>query len=163
MPKAAVIKPYKYKLPPRPRPDTRVHRVEAEQDGEVLTGQVRGQKASDLEERFARALDAHNLDFEFQPSYAAGKNIQGEIRLDFMVYLAGNLEQPVNVDGTWVHSSAEAKAKDAVQDARLDELLQGQALPVIRVPGKNYPGTTFDTQDETDEFVATYLVTGGAT
>lgn len=153
-------KPFQYPVVKRPSVPTRVDRVRGVSDQEVLTGQVNGMDASNLEERFARALEKHQVEFDFQPSYAAGRNIQGEIRLDFMVYLGGGIQQPVNIDGIWIHSSAEAKRNDAIQDARLDELLNGNANPVMRVPGKQFPGFTFDSQENVDDFVQNYLVNG---
>ena len=127
-------KPYKYKLPPKLKADRRVRRVVSVSDEENLTGYVQNQEASDIEERFARALRKKEIRFTFQPSYFQNRNVPGEIRLDYMVD-AGYL-QPCQIDGSYAHKSAEARAEDQIKDALLDEFLQGTgALPVIRIDG----------------------------
>jgi len=129
---------YMYKKRKTKLPET-VNRLQATKDGEVLTGYVQGQKASDIEERFAKALgkaikNGSIMSYEFQPSYIANRNVQGEIRLDFLVHVPP--AQPIQIDGTFAHKAAEQKSKDKVKDAILNKHLEGTGtLPVIRIPG----------------------------
>jgi len=126
-------KPYKYKLP-RKQAAWPVNRIEGFTDAEVLSGTVKGWPASDLEERFARGLDKLGdviQGYAFRVPYIAGRNLPGEIEVDFLVYLPEPL--PVMVDGQYSHRSAEQKTKDAENDAILNDHLMGVALPVRRV------------------------------
>lgn len=124
-------------------------RVQRPKEDEGLTGYVQGFKASDIEERFARALSKNKRvdSYEFQLQYYAGKNIPGEIRLDFMVH--SGFDYPVMIDGEYAHKSADAKAHDQMQRERLDMILLGTgALPTQAVDG-----TLLQTQEEADAVV----------
>ena len=142
-----MIAPYKYKLPPKTKVDRRLKRSISVADDENLTGLVQNMDASDIEERFARALRKRDIRFTFQPSYFQGRNVPGEIRLDFMVDAGWPL--PVMVDGEYAHKSAEAQAEDRIKDALLDDHLRGTgALPVIRITGD-----LLQTQEDADRVV----------
>jgi hypothetical protein len=108
-------------------------------DTEVLTGSINGEDASDLEERFAIAMNNNkNIDtFEYQPSFIAFKNMPGEIRPDFIVESGGMLF-PIFVDGEWIHQSAEQQGQDRINDTILDERLSGSgAWPSRHISGKD--------------------------
>lgn len=150
-------KPFKYRPPFRGRqPYQPVNRAVAEPADEELTGLItdasgRAQQASDIEERFARALDKNNRvrSYIFRRTFIAPMNIAGSVEVDFLVE-AGDTT-PVQIDGDFAHKTAEAKAHDAVQDARLDEHLRatGEASrPTVRVPGSD-----LENQDEADLLV----------
>jgi len=130
--------------------DLRIHRTTAERVQEILVGWVQGKRATDIEERFARALDKSlEIDsYEFQPSYVAGRNLPGEIRLDFMVY--AGLSYPFQLDGTYAHKTAQQKYEDAIKDAILDSILTPRGVQ----PVKRIPGDELETQEEADELVA---------
>lgn len=142
------MKPYRWKLPPKPRPDDAVHRATAAVEGAALTGMVRGKEASDHEEYFANSLNRFDAPFEFQPSFIAGFNIPGEIRCDFILTLGQ--WQPVQIDGAIAHKSAAQREQDRVKDAILDERLSKEgASPTIRIDAEQY----LSTQDESDAYV----------
>lgn len=146
---------FKYQADPKP-PRAPLNRLRPVGEDEALTGLVQGQAASDIEERLARALDKHGATerYDFQESYAAPRNIPGEIRPDFIVYLGGATAQPLQPDGEYAHKSAEQKEEDRVKDARLDEILRGTgALPTIRIAG-----TDLETQAEADAWVEENLL-----
>lgn len=104
------IKPYKYKvrrlLPPALRPSG-IQRGSG--DHENFIGQIQGEKASDLEERFARGLNKLELGYQFRvrvTSQALGAqkltrvfaNMEGEAEIDFLVEARGQTI-PVMIDG----------------------------------------------------------------
>lgn len=115
------MKPYRYKLSPRPPRKENLNRLGVTSEGEYLTGIVQGQEASDLEERFARALDSVGKDYQFQVEVTGPATIPGqENKIDFVV----DNEWPVEVDGGFVHKSAEAKGRDQMRDAILNDFIK---------------------------------------
>jgi len=147
---------FKYRTPAQAERQALNRLPPAAPDDEGLTGIVAGQKATDIEERLARALDKHPATerYDFQDSYRAPRNVPGELRPDFIVYLSGATPQPLQPDGEYAHRSAEQRESDRVKDALLDEILKGTgALPTIRIPG-----LLLDTQDEADRWVRENLL-----
>lgn len=144
------MKPYVLKKIRKPVSSTRaINRPVKEVAMENLTGFVRGKKASDIEERFGRALDKNQRvsNYLFQVSYIAGMNLPGEIRLDFLVF-SGGTEWPIQIDGEFAHKTAAQKAEDAIKDAILDDFLKGKAQATQRIDGE-----LLDTQDNADKLV----------
>jgi hypothetical protein len=132
------LKPFRYSKFRMPKYSGKPPKVNPLRDTEVLTGVINGEACSDLEERFAVALNNNKRvdTFEFQPSFIALRNMPGEIRPDFIVYSGGMLH-PIFVDGEFVHQSAEQQAQDRMNDAILDERLAGSgAVPARHVSGK---------------------------
>ncbi len=132
-PSAKYNKPYKFKKP-RAVKLLPLNRLKGTSADEVLGGVVQGQAASDLEERFAKALD--NLGdaiqgYEFRVPYIQGRNMPGEIEVDYVVYTP--FPQPIQIDGAFAHKSAEQRADDLYSDAVLNDHLRGVAMPVIRI------------------------------
>lgn len=78
---------------------------------EVLTHQVQGQKASNLEEHLANALDAHNIEYEFQYIHGAPKGLPGYNALDFLIYHGGTYFPTQVDDTTFIHKGTEAHDK----------------------------------------------------
>ena len=128
--KASLPKPYKYKLPPNPAKQP-VDRLRDVKEKDELTGFVRGQVASDNEERFARSLSQRRYDYDFQRWISTPFQIPGQdYEIDFVVYEMGI--HPIEIDGSWVHKSAEAQEQDKVRDALLDDLLSKAGWQPIR-------------------------------
>ena len=129
-----LFRPYRYS---RRRPE----RIEPEapprepSDDEGLTGYVRGLEASDIEERFARALDAYEQDYIFQFEVTTAFTLpHQEKQVDFLV--TTGQPRPVEIDGTWVHKSAEQREYDSVRDAQVNQVLRPRGyLPVMRISG----------------------------
>jgi hypothetical protein len=117
---------------------------------EGLTGLVHGIPASDIEERFARALDRLGIPYEFQKNLLAPANLPGNYKLDFLVYNPkdGRL-YPIAVDGEFAHKSAEQRAKDKLKDIVLNSAKQGEYQPVERL---DY--TKLDNQEIADQTTA---------
>ena len=149
------VKAFKYKAPAAP-PPMHLNRLRVPKVDEGLTGVVDNQPATDIEERLARALDKYptTQSYAFQDSYNAPRNVPGELRPDFVVYLDGGTAQPLQPDGEYAHKSAEAKERDRVKDAMLDEILRDSgALPTIRIPGD-----LLQNQPDADYFVRENLI-----
>ena len=140
--------PYKYKLHGQANL-AGLNRIQRWADEELLIGAVKGQRASDLEERFARALYKNKrvLDFRFQVSFLAGRNLPGEKRIDFLVDTGRII--PVEVDGYFAHRSAAQQSRDSLKEILLNDYFQRVGyLPLVRVPGDELA-----TQEEADRRV----------
>jgi hypothetical protein len=138
VPKA--LRPYKMRVAPTQKAQA-AKQVRNEAVAESLTGMVMGQKASDLEERAYISIRKLSsvLGIEFQPSFLAGRGMPGEYRLDFLIHMPGYI-QPIQVDGEWIHKSAEAQESDRIKDAQFDNEMMGTgALPVRRVSELEMP------------------------
>lgn len=110
-----------------------VDRLKAPAAGETFSGEIQGLKASDLEERFARSWDKRGYGYDFRTANVVGRNLPGEVELDFSVDLKWAV-QPVQIDGLIGHKTAEQKAEADAKDAILNDELRGTgALPVIRI------------------------------
>lgn len=100
---------------------------------EVLTGSVHGLKASKLEERLAKALDFHEIDYEFRRT-TLHRGEPGYKELDFLIYSRyGNFGVSVQ-DTTFVHKGT--AAEDNLQEAIVVEAMRGQGIEFIPM---NYP------------------------
>jgi hypothetical protein len=123
--------PYRYKRPRPKRPDAPSFPNLKEDEG--LTGMVMGKDASDLEERFARALNTYSLDFAFQFFVETAHSLPyQEKQVDFVVY--SGQPEPWEVDGEFTHKSAEQREYDRARDALVDESLKDRGFaPVQRI------------------------------
>lgn len=153
-------KAFKYRQPANP-PKQRLNRATGEREIERLDRAVQGKRASDIEERFARGLDANPRveSYEFIVHNITGANLPGEAQLDFMVS-SGGQQFAVQIDGQFAHKSAEQKNNDAVQDARLSEAIKDEVSEPFPVPGvpanglvARVPGYLLENQDAADSLV----------
>ena len=119
----AIIRPFKYKITGKATPITPAPSIPAVNAQEILIGFVHGKTASDLEERFANALNESRLQFIFQyPVYGAYQISGEENKIDFMVF-DGPVLIPVEPRGGFVHESPSKKEKDARRTQILNEVL----------------------------------------
>lgn len=145
MPRAAAApKGYRYKKPKRIAPTIpSAPPLDKQADGEILTGFIGDQPASDLEERFANALRKLGAQFQFRvqimpgenPYFLSGRgrNQTGAVEIDFLIQQNGIIF-PVQIDGEYSHKTAEQLERDKVQDQRLnDSFRQYGAFPVKRI------------------------------
>ena len=115
---------------------------------EVLTGQVRGKRASDDEERFARAFNKYDVSFEFQIPLRTAYSVPGEEKkLDFL--LRGY--QPFEPRGFIGHYRTLGQQKE-------DDMREHQLNDVFRKLGwRNLKWAKYtefgETQDSVDEYV----------
>ena len=142
------MKPFHWPKIRTPREDT-VNRLQVQREEEGLTGIVQGDRASAEEERLYQGFlnaDVDPEDIVFQPSYITGvRNLPGEIRPDFLLYLG--IQLIVFVDGGFWHDTQEQKNKDDMQAAILMAELNkyGQHGLVERVKGEQ-----LQTQEDAD-------------
>jgi hypothetical protein len=103
-------KPYRFPTAKHAPRDPLVSRKPKVDDGNVeqpLTHLVQGEHASDLEERFSRALDKRGIEYHFQFITGAPKGMPGYNALDFLIYRGG--WHPYQVDDTtFIHKGTEA-------------------------------------------------------
>ncbi len=114
MAKRKGVPPYLYRQRPATPPDMNYGQtVIRTGDQEQLTGQINGEKASDLEERVAKSLDKLEINFDFRvriTSEALGHqkltssraNIRGEVEIDMLCDRNGEVT-PIFVDGEIGH------------------------------------------------------------
>ena len=105
--------------------------------GEGLTGLINGWKASDIEERFARALDNNPrvTGYSFREAVISSRNLPGQLEVDFVVQ-TGPVIHPIQVDGEYAHKGISKHTSDAGKDALVNEYYKPYgAMPVIRIDG----------------------------
>lgn len=140
--------PYRPAKIRKPSPPPITNRVSSEKEEEGLTGYVQGWEASDIEERFARALDDMNLQYSFRDHYfGPARNTPGAIEVDFMVENGGYW--PVQIDGEYAHRTAQQRERDRLNDARLNQYFNSHGVNVVsRVPdGNRFMVGDLDTQE----------------
>jgi hypothetical protein len=129
-------------------------RTSSEKFTEGLTGTIRGDAATDIEERMYIAFLNNGIkdaDIQFQPSYIAGRRVPGEIRPDFATYQS-SLIMIWYADADYWHRSAEQRKKDETNDAILFQRMEGRIEFPIRIPGSE-----LDTQRNADRAIAEEL------
>lgn len=144
------IKPFQFKIertPVRPKETLQRLRPETKADEEFV-GEIQGLPASDLEERFARALHRANLQYAFRQVFGGSRNQSGTTELDFMVYV-GPTQYPIQIDGEFAHASGEQKQEDLMKNAILDEALRGTNSQ----PTRRIPYTLLQTQEDVNRLV----------
>lgn len=117
-----------------------------ESGAEILTGFVNGLKASDLEERYAKALHKYDRGFEFRYRISSAlvgqqrltqqfRNVEGEVEIDFIVF-DGYKTIPVFIDGQIGHYFTPDQADQDAEKTNLTNAF-GQTQgwqPSVRVP-----------------------------
>lgn len=90
-------------------------------DDPPLTTYVNGIGASDIEERFARALDKNKIEYMFQINIPTAFSLPDEDKI--VDFLLPDLMCAIEVDGEIGHGTSAQQAKDAVRDAHLNPIL----------------------------------------
>ncbi len=139
--------PYLYPKEKKERVKVPLNRIPFPPSDEQLTGFVRDEQASDLEERYAKALDKLGKEFEFQYEVYAAGTLPGEAKLvDFVVY-DGGIPFPEEVDAAFTHKTAEQKGYDRIRDAVVNESLMKDGFqPLVRIDGER-----MNTQEGADQ------------
>lgn len=94
----------------------------ASEDG--LTGSVHGKDASDIEEYFAKALDKFGISYTFQRPVQTDYSLPDQDKqVDFVVY-HNNRVYPVELYGSYFHTSAGDMIKDMERERQLNEVFR---------------------------------------
>lgn len=151
------MKTFKYKIR-RDRQDPIRHpQPRVIKDSENLSGMVQGWSASDIEERFARALEKmkkdYPLSYEFRTTIFGARNEVGFKELDYRIYtMTGNYA--VELDGSFAHKSIATKEEDAAKDQMVNSLLKKDGY----YPLKRIPGDQLGTQEQADKLVKDLII-----
>lgn len=109
-------------------PAPRRPRLTDREEPEVLGGSVQNMKASQPEERFAKALSRVGVDgYEFRRSVGAPRGLPGWLELDFLVAARGQM-YAIEVDTAFTHR--DKGRKDVLHDALLLSHLEKEGLQV---------------------------------
>lgn len=135
---------------------------------DTLSGQVRGKKASDIEERFARAVDklpewGYSFRLRISPltHRVSGiiQNLPGEVEIDFLLYRGSTL-LPIQIQGEIGHFYT---AWQSVVDDEKEETINGVmraygAQPVLLVPEKREDLWRLANQENADQLAREILL-----
>ena len=113
---------------------------------ELLTGKVLNKKASDIEERWARASVGTNWEIlafrvRIDPTGTylenTWTNVPGEVEIDFLM-TNFTIVQPVSLKGEIAHFYTDWQAQvDALKEAAIDKYGRSQGwLPILSVPSR---------------------------
>ncbi len=148
------MKTFRYKVrrtPYKPLPFGAINR---ENNTEILTGVINGAAASDIEERFSRALgrDGRVTGYNFREPVISPRNLPGQLEIDFVVTV-GPLVYPFQIDGEYAHKGIGKKMDDARKDELVNEYMkQYAAQPVKRIDGQK-----LQSQEDADRLVKELL------
>lgn len=126
--------PFKYKVPRRGRrPNIVSRRPSFAKDEEQLTGQFRGMKASDIEERFGNSLQRNRRirNVYFRVPVGAPRGMPGWKELDFLVETYSGWRAFQTDDVEFVHVGSDSR--DALTDVIILEALRRDGIYISRV------------------------------
>lgn len=134
---------------------------------EELTGFIGEKKASDIEERWSRAVEKiPEWSYQFQARispifHTVGVrklNLPGEVEIDFLMK-RGKTLLPVMIDGEIAHFyTAWQKSVDDDKTAIINNALRAlNAQPVIRLPANKYDLWRLATQEAADQYAREIL------
>lgn len=126
-----MLEPFQYRVRKKKQPVNVRKTPTTATEPEQLVGSVHGYNASEIEERFAKALDKREITYWFRVAINAERGMPGWKELDFLVEHFGIW--PVEVeDVTYVHRGT--SAEDALKDAiTMESLKDYNPHPVIHV------------------------------
>jgi hypothetical protein len=103
-------------------------------DDEQLTGVIQAKEASDIEERFARALYKLQRTFTYEYDVDTAVSIPGEQRVVDFIVDVGGIYQAFEIDGEFAHKTLEKKEEDMMREIVVNEALgYSNILPIVRV------------------------------
>ena len=126
------MRPFEYKT-------RRSARVEADflrpaKPKESLTGFVHGEKASDLEERWALALDQLGLEYIFLFEVSGAFTLPTEEKVIDFVVNDGGLQIPIEVGAKFFHASPSQQEKERDRENIINPILQLQGIHPLGDP-----------------------------
>lgn len=148
------MKTFKYKIPRGSHRPAPAYNAQTPSKDEQLSGIVLGLAASDIEERFARALDRDNrvTGYSFRVPVITGRNLPGQLEVDYVIQ-TGPVLYLVQIDGEFSHKGQSKRQEDAIKDAIINEFYAKYgASPVQRIDGQ-----LLSTQQEANNLVKDML------
>jgi hypothetical protein len=141
---------FKYKTSRPPVKPVAFGKAMAIKEDESLSGYINGQKASDIEERFYRALskDKRVDSAQFKYPVISPRNMPGMLEIDFVVTSAG-LVYAFQVDGGIAHKGIGKK----MDDSRKDVLVNSYMRKYNSFPVKRISGDLLSTQEQANQIV----------
>ena len=119
----AEMKPFVYKTRPPARGEVTYFPASPKPE-ELLTGYVRGKRASELEERFAIALDSFGMEYIFQYEVVSAYTLPDEgKRIDFIVF-DGGLGIPIEIGASYFHASPSQQEEERIRQDTINPVLQ---------------------------------------
>ena len=147
---------FRYKVRRIARKPLPVGTIKHENIDEMLSGYVAGAEASDIEERFSRALSKSERvsGYLFRDPVISPRYLPGQLEVDFVVEADG-VVYPFQIDGEFAHKNTSKKMDDARKDGLVNEYLKYKynAMPVKRIPGYE-----LQTQDDANKLVRELLL-----
>jgi len=128
---------FKYKIPRANHGRLPYGQISNNVPRETLSGAINGKKASDIEERFFRALsnDPRIGGVEFRVPVISARNLPGQLEVDFM-FTAGAQTLAIQVDGEYAHKTTTQKQQDAQKDVLANNYLRKfGVMPIQRIDG----------------------------
>jgi len=144
------LKPYVLKKPRKPAQDNVLKdRITTPKQDEGLTGYIGDWEASDIEERFGRALAKAGLSFSFREHFfGPSRTTPGAVEVDFLVQIGGEV-YPIFIDGEFAHKTQAQRDNDKIKDARFDDY----ARRFGAYPSQRIAGDVLETQEQADMLV----------
>ena len=103
----------------------------AKADPTPLTGLIKGKQATDIEERFGRALASLGLEFRFQVRFRTVDSLPGrEKEVDFVV--ENGLSYPVDIDCKIGHYTAAQRGRDRIREVLLNEVFVRRGMALLQ-------------------------------
>jgi len=100
---------------------------------EGLTGIVKGKKASDIEERFAIALDRFGIGYSFQRYVPTEYTLPDqEKQVDFIVFYRERA-YPVEIYGLYWHDGADEIRRDQERERQLNDVFESWGWEKLQI------------------------------
>lgn len=141
---------FQYKITRPPSKDLPFGQIQKVKKAEYLSGYVFGMKASDIEERFAKALSKEKrvTEFQFRVPVINQRNLPGQLEVDFIA-TSGASVYVFQVDGEMAHKGYGKKQDDMRKDVLVNQHMKRyNAFPVKRIDGNS-----LSTQEQADQTV----------
>jgi hypothetical protein len=142
---------FRYPKTPKPRPIPVDKPTISQEEEDVYTGIVLGDKASHGEENFYNAIMKTGMVSYVWFRYAVGapRNLPGQKELDFLIITLSGAYIAVQIrDYEFVHAGAEMQAKDRYSDIYILEELRNNGITVVDNEIKSVDNKDVDTPEE---------------
>ena len=152
------LRPFEYKIGEIDHPPEVQFPEFGADPAERLIGLVHGQKASDLEERFAMALEFYGIQFQFQFEVASAYSLPGEEKnIDYLVN-AGGIWIPVEIGSTFTHGAVSKQEIDRKREMIINPILVQMGIQPLGDPRYELPLDRPHSIEDAKELVARMFI-----